>query len=183
MASRSCRCPALASADVVTFRRFQSAVPNGRGTFPGVFALTNGLGRGERLSAADRAWWAAANARGDSLYPDPSTVDPSCYDRELNPGARAWFKDSATELLAITAHYLDLLDRYGVPWVELRSAWPGRVVYEDDVQVVAVPYTHAADWRLVAGRPPGEVLAVPAMPQGAPSSPADVGGRAATRGL
>ena len=138
------------------FRRFQSAVPNARGTFPGVFALANGLGRGGRLSSGDQAWWAAANARGDALYPDPSTIDATCYDRQLNPGARAWFKASATELLAITADYLELLDRYGVPWVELRSAWPGRLVYEDDVQVVAVPYMHAADWSPLMGRRPSD---------------------------
>jgi hypothetical protein len=25
-----------------------------------------------------------------------ATVDPTCYDRERNPGARAWFKETAT---------------------------------------------------------------------------------------
>jgi hypothetical protein len=135
---------------VPTFRRFQSAVPNRRGTFPGVFALANGLARGGLLSSEDYAWWASANKHGDELYTDPSTVDAACYDRIVNPGARAWFKDSASELIAITADYLRLLDRYGVPWAELRSASPGRIVYEDDVQIVAVPYTHPADWRLPA---------------------------------
>jgi hypothetical protein len=36
--------------------------------------------------------------------------------------------------------YLQLLDTHGVECVELRSADPGRVVYEDDVQVVVTPY-------------------------------------------
>ena len=48
-------------------------------------------------------------------YADSSTVVPGCYDRELNPGARAWFRESATELLALAAGYLRLLDRYDVP--------------------------------------------------------------------
>jgi hypothetical protein len=136
---------------VPPFRRFQSAVPNRRGTFPGVFALANGLARGGLLSADDHAWWAAENERGDELYTDPSTVDPACYDRTVNPGARAWFKDSARDLIALTADYLRLLDRYGVPWVELRSASPGRILYEDHVQVVTVPYTYEEHWGMVAG--------------------------------
>ncbi|MCU1671025.1 MAG: hypothetical protein JWP40_3952 [Blastococcus sp.] len=133
---------------MTTYRRFQSAVPNRRGTFPGVFGLTNGLARQGLLSPEDHAWWAAENKRGDELYTDPSTVDPTCYDRTANPGARAWFKATASHLIAVAADYLNLLDRYGVPWVELRSASPGRILYEDDVQVVAVPYTYPADWRV-----------------------------------
>jgi hypothetical protein len=142
---------------VPTFVRFQSAVPNRHARFPGVFALVNGLGRGGLLTPEDHAWWVVENARADSLYPDPSTVDPTCYDRAVNPGARAWFKDSADELLDLTADYLRLLDRYGVPWVELRSAWPGGVVYEDEVQIVAVPYTYAEHWQLT-GAPPAPAL-------------------------
>jgi len=35
--------------------------------------------------------------------------------------------------------YLDLLDRYQVGWIERRSDNPGRIRYEDDVQVVVTP--------------------------------------------
>jgi hypothetical protein len=136
---------------VATFVRFQSAVPNRRGRYPGVFALANGLAAEGRLSPADRAWWAGANQRCDDLYADPSKADPHCYDPVANPGARSWFKASAAELLTITGDYLALLDRYSVPWVELRTASPGRIVYEDDVQVVAVPYRHPDDWPLTSG--------------------------------
>ena len=131
---------------MATYCRFQSAVPNRHGRFPGVFAMANGLGRQGLLDPADHAWWEAENRRGDELYVDPSTVNPTCFDRELNPGARSWFRSSATGLIAMTQACLAMLDRYGVPWVELRSDSPGRVVYADEVQVVAVPYTHAADW-------------------------------------
>lgn len=130
------------------FVRFQSAVPNRGGRFPGVFALANGLARQGRLSAKDLAWWRDANARLTAAYADPATVAPECYDPELNPGARAWFKLPPTPPLEMTRDYLTLLDRYGIGWVELRTTSPGRVVYEDDIQVVAVPYTYEADWRL-----------------------------------
>lgn len=128
------------------FVRFRSAVPNRHGSYPGIFGLANGLATDGRLTAADHAWWAATNAVGDTWYPDPSRTHPDCYDRTLNPGAAAWFRTSATELLALAEGYLQLLDRYDVPWHELRTDRPGRLVYEDDVQVVAVPFRHPEDW-------------------------------------
>lgn len=130
------------------FRRYQSAVPNRRGTYPGVFALANGLAEHGLLDADDHAWLRAANRRAYDLHADPSAADPHCYDRDLNPGARAWFKDPAGELLGFVSGYLALLDRYAVPWVELTTTSPGRVVYEDAVQVVAVPYAYPGDWVL-----------------------------------
>jgi hypothetical protein len=120
------------------FIRFESATPNLRGTYPGVFALANGLARDGRLSEADTRWLRVSNARCDAAYTDPTTVVPDCYDRTLNPGAKAWFKDTADELVELTAGYLDLLDRYGVAWVRRTTDAPGRITYEDDVQVVAV---------------------------------------------
>ncbi|WP_353648352.1 hypothetical protein ABLG96_16120 [Nakamurella sp. A5-74] len=130
------------------FTRFQSAVPNRLGTFPGVFALVNGLGREGSLDTADEAWRRRMNDGITALYLDPTTVDPTCYDRQINPGARAWFRCTATHLLDLTAEYLTVLDRYSVPWVELSTRSPGTVVYADDVQVVAVPYRHPDDWPL-----------------------------------
>lgn len=132
------------------FRRFQSAVPNRRGSFPGIFAMANGLLRAGMLAEADSDWVRRENARGEHAYTDPSTVVPGCYDPVRNPGARSWFKDDAHELLAMAREYAVLLDRYDVAWVELRTAHPGRIVYEDEVQVVAVPFTHEEHWPLPA---------------------------------
>lgn len=138
--------------------RFQSAVPNGRRSFPGIFALANGLRDSGMLSGADAAWVRDENRRADLTYTDPSTVIENCYDSVVNPGARSWFRESATDLIAMARRYTRLRDAYDVPWVELRSSRPGRIVYEDDVQVVAVPYTHAEHWPFgrtaSASRPP-----------------------------
>ena len=128
------------------FVRFQSAVPNRSGAHPGIFALANGLASDERLAVEDREWWTAANARAELLYADPTSVGARVYDHEINPGAASWFRESATELLAMSRGYLDLLDRYAVPWVELRTSTPGQIVYEDDVQVVTVPFKYPNDW-------------------------------------
>lgn len=121
-------------------------VPNPRGTLPGVFALANGLAGDRLLTPEDAAWVRTSNDHANRAYLDPTSVVADCYDPIENPGARSWFRSSASELLELTQGYLDLLDRYGVRWVELRTNTPGRITYEDDVQVVAVPFAYPDDW-------------------------------------
>ncbi|MFF2346994.1 hypothetical protein [Pseudarthrobacter sp. NPDC058119] len=101
------------------FIRYQSAVPNRRGRCPGVFAMANGLGTEGLLNEADRQWLRIGNANASANYVDPTTAAADC---------------------------LDLLDRNDIPWTALRTRNPGRIVYEDEVQVVAVPYTHETHW-------------------------------------
>lgn len=130
------------------FHRFQSAVPNRRGSFPGIFAMTNGLRDAGLLTPADEEWVRRENALGEAAYTDPSTVVADCYSPRINPGARSWFTGEADELLEMARRYAALLDRYEVPWVELRTTRPGRVVFEDADQVVAVPFVHEEHWPL-----------------------------------
>ncbi|WP_306318704.1 MULTISPECIES: hypothetical protein [unclassified Streptomyces] len=120
--------------------RFQSATPDQRGQFKGVFGLVNNLARDGRLTAEEDRFRKANNAWYDAAYTDPSTVDPSVYDQVVNPGATAWFKPSAAHLIDRVAGYVAILDAHGVDCRAVRSADPGRVVYEDDVQVVVVPH-------------------------------------------
>ena len=124
---------------VVWFVRFQSAVPNARGTYPGVFALANGLAHANRLNDADRAWWRAGNDALERAYLDPATVDPTVFDRSVHRSVSCWFKESSAHLLSAVAGYTALLDRYAVPWVRLRSDDPGVLLYEDADQVVVAP--------------------------------------------
>ncbi|MDX3072565.1 hypothetical protein ACIP98_19200 [Streptomyces sp. NPDC088354] len=120
--------------------RFQATVPNRHGRHPGLFALVNGLGRSGVLSAEDDRFWRENNAWYEAHYTNPSTVDPTVYDRAVNPGAAAWFKHTAGELLDRTAGYLELLARHHVACERLESSRPGRIIYEDDHQVVVVPH-------------------------------------------
>lgn len=124
---------------LVDYVRFQASEPNRRMSYPGVFALANGLAHSGRLSAADQAWWRTHNDLMNAAYTDPASVDPSVYDRDRHPGARAFFRADALELLDLTRGYLDLLDRYGVGGREIRTFDPGRILYADDAQVVAEP--------------------------------------------
>ncbi|CAM5337992.1 hypothetical protein SVIOM342S_02320 [Streptomyces violaceorubidus] len=124
----------------VQYLRFQSPHRNSRGHFTGVFGLVNNLAREGRLSDEQETFRRRNNRWHDAAYTDPSTVDPRVYDEAVNPGAAAWFKPSATHLLARVSGYLEILSAHGVDCRALRSADPGRVIYEDDVQVVVVPH-------------------------------------------
>lgn len=125
---------------LVEYVRYEATEPNRRMTYPGVFALANGLAHTKRLTPEDLTWWRTHNDLMNDAYPDPAATDPSVYDRDLHPGARAFFRADAHDLLRITRGYLDLLDRYDVGWRELRTYDPGRILYADDVQVVAEPW-------------------------------------------
>lgn len=139
---------------MIEFVRYQSAVPNRNGRYPGVFALANGLRHHGLLTDEDAEWHREANRRATAAYVDPTTVDPDCYDQSRNPGAKAWFAGEAVDLLALTDPYLDLLGRYNAPWVRITSRTPGQIVYRDDVQIVAVPHTYPADRRSLTSRQP-----------------------------
>ena len=119
--------------------RYQAVEPNSRGCFTGIFGLFNGLARGGRLTEEQEAFRRTNNAWYDAAYTDPSKVDPTVYDRTINPGAAAWFKAEATHLLDRVHGYLAILDAHGVEWRRLDSDDPGRVIYEDADQVVVVP--------------------------------------------
>ncbi|WP_426997854.1 hypothetical protein [Pseudarthrobacter sp. N5] len=126
--------------ECVTFLRYQATRPNSRGLYVGIFGLANGLARNGNLSPEDHAWWRNANSWYDRAYPDPHAVDPTVYDRASHPEAQAWFKSSAAHLLERVPGYLELLDRHNVGWEELRSAMPGKILDEDDVQIVVNPF-------------------------------------------
>lgn len=126
------------------FVRFQGTTRSPRGHFPGVFALANGLAREGRLNEAEHRFWRAGNDWFDAVYTDPSTVDPAVYDPDLHPGAVAWFKADAAHLIVRVTGYLELLATHGVECERMESSDPGRIIYEDGDQVVAVPWTTGA---------------------------------------
>lgn len=121
--------------------RFQSPHPGRRGVHTGVFGLTNLLGRSGRLTVEQHHAWRGGNEWYDAAYPDPSDTDASVYDESVNPQATAWFKSSATHLLDRVPEYLDILRAHGVECDRVESNDPGRIIYEDDVQIVVVPRT------------------------------------------
>ncbi|MFC1403983.1 MULTISPECIES: hypothetical protein [Streptacidiphilus] len=109
-----------------------------------MFALANGLGRAGALSEEEHRFWRSGNDWYEANFTNPSTVDPTVYDRVLNPGAEAWFKAMAGEVIDRVNGYLELLAAHGVSCERLESSAPGRVIYEDDDQIVVVPWEAAS---------------------------------------
>jgi hypothetical protein len=128
------------STGPAAYVRFQGTVRHPRGHLPGVFALVNGLAREGRLSAEQERFRRVNNDWYDAAYTDPSTVDATVYDHDVNPGAVAWFKSSAHELVDRVDGYLEILAAHRVAWRRVESSDPGRIVYEDAHQVVVVPH-------------------------------------------
>nr|WP_211116479.1 hypothetical protein [Glycomyces buryatensis] len=126
-------------AEPIHYVRFESVHRNQRGYFTGVFGLVNTLAKQGRLTDEQESFRRSNNDWYNEAYLSPSTVDPTVYDHEVNPGAAAWFKPSATHLIERVPGYLEILTAHGVEFRTVRSAAPGRVIYEDEVQVVVVP--------------------------------------------
>ena len=131
--------------------RFESPHPGTRGVRAGVFGLANALARSGKLTAEEQAAWRAGNDWFNAAYPDPTDADPDIYDRSVNPQATAWFKGTATHLLERIPVYLDIFRAHGVECLRVKSDDPGRIIYEDAVQVVVVP---RGGERVVAMWPP-----------------------------
>ncbi|MEU1667654.1 hypothetical protein ABZ547_29605 [Streptomyces sparsogenes] len=127
-------------ANEALYVRFQSTIRNGRGHFTGVFGLVNGLARDGKLTAEQERFRRANNDWYNAANPDPSSVDPTVYDHKLHPGAAAWFKCTSRDLIKRVDGYLEILAAHGIECRMMRSSDPGRIVYEDEYQIVVVPH-------------------------------------------
>ncbi|RII16951.1 hypothetical protein DSC45_14405 [Streptomyces sp. YIM 130001] len=122
------------------FVRFQSTTRGPRGRFSGVFGLANGLARAGKLDEAQHCFWRTSNDWYDANFTNPADVDPTVYDARINPGATAWFKATAVHLIERVTGYLDLLEAHGVGCERVESSNPGRIIYEDEEQIVVIPW-------------------------------------------
>jgi hypothetical protein len=124
------------------FVRFQSPHLDDSGVHLGVFRLLNVVGWNGELSDEDEAYRQRQNEWFENAFPDPSTVDGAAYACDGKPGATAWFKAETSEhLVQALRRHLEILDKHGVPWERLESSDPGRIVYEDEWQVIVRPST------------------------------------------
>lgn len=118
--------------------RYCSRYPNQHGAHVGLFGMVNVLGRHGMLAPDEEQFRREANAWYEAAYPDPCRANPNAYD---HPRTASWFRSSATSLLTRIPGYLAILDSHRIAWQQLVTSDPGRIVYEDAVQVVAVaPY-------------------------------------------
>ena len=119
--------------------RYQSPVPDRRGRRIGIFGLVNMLGHRGLLTAEEEHFRRTTNDWYDATYVNPSTVDPTIYDSDVNPRAAAWFDSTAVQLMEPIPGYLAILAAHNLPCERYTSTDPGRVIYRDPHQVVVVP--------------------------------------------
>ena len=127
------------------FIRFQAAAPDGRGRFGGVFSLVNQLAKQGRLTAEQERCRRTMNDWYDAACPDPCLSHPDTYDRRINPGAAAWFRDAATHMIDRVHGYLLILDAHGLAYQRLQSADPGHIIYQDPTRWSPCRTTKRAD--------------------------------------
>ncbi|WP_427886908.1 hypothetical protein ACQHIV_28870 [Kribbella sp. GL6] len=116
-----------------TYVRYQSPVPDRRCRRIGIFGLVNMLAYRGYLTADEERFRRTTNDWYDAAYEKPSGV------YEADPLAASWFKTTATHLLEPIPGYLQILAAHNLPCERYTSAAPGRVLYEDDHQLVVVP--------------------------------------------
>jgi hypothetical protein len=70
-----------------------------------------------------------------------TTSKPPFYRKQNR--AISWFKDTATEHIANLREIMTILDNHGIHTEMIQTDRPGYVVYEDEHQVVAEPFSDA----------------------------------------
>jgi hypothetical protein len=105
------------------------------GIFSALYALED---RGE-LRAGEIEWFRESELWLNKHLPRPDRLAwssrPNAPERALS-----WFKDSAVEHVSRVRALCELLEHKGIPVTELRTEKPGYVVYQDEYQVVAMPF-------------------------------------------
>src|SRR3569833_4330538 len=125
----------------MAYVRLQNTKPDDEGRHPGFFGLINNLSRSGRPTPEQEEFRRTTHAWYEAHYTNPATVDPAVYDHAVNPGATACFKETAEELVARAAGFLEILGATGIRCDRLVAPEPpGRVIYEDEDQIVVVPH-------------------------------------------
>jgi hypothetical protein len=113
------------------------------GVEDGTFGLAYELRDSSDVASADRALltetltWFEKNLETPTRF--NRTKAKGFYRRKTR--GIAWFKDTSTEHLARMHQIKDVLESYGHSVVMVTEARVGYVTYEDDVQVLAEPFS------------------------------------------
>ncbi|WP_062269677.1 hypothetical protein [Endozoicomonas arenosclerae] len=66
-------------------------------------------------------------------------LTPDIFDQTSCREGICWFKDTQTDLINKVRELIPTIERCGLKVSEQKSRDPGKVIYEDDHQVVAIP--------------------------------------------
>ena len=107
----------------------------------GVFSALDDLERRGELAAYELEWFQVTEAWFNKHLRRP---DRFAWSSRPNAPERAisWLKLSATNHVRRMRELVALLEHKDIPVRELRTERPGYVVYEDDHQVVAIPFAN-----------------------------------------
>lgn len=113
------------------------------GVGDGAFGLAYELRDSSRVDEEDRKLLAEMLAWFEKCLPTPDRFNRTTsrgFDRRRTRGI-AWFKDSANECVARMHRIKSILEKYGHSVTMLTETRVGYVTYEDDVQVIAEPFS------------------------------------------
>jgi len=105
----------------------------------GFFKAAYQLWRDNRLSADDDVALRALLDWFDDMLEAPQRFSRSSNKHAHGKGL-SWFKPTADVHIKKAREILDILERNGVLSEMLTTTRPGYVLYEDDIQVCAVPF-------------------------------------------
>ena len=69
--------------------------------------------------------------------PDIQALESNHYS---NPNAISWFKSSAVTHISKMREYIEILKAHDVPVKQLITDRPGKILYEDEFQIAAIPF-------------------------------------------
>jgi len=99
----------------------------------GVFTALYGLADQHSLSDYEMSWFVEQEVWFTKHLKRPP-------DLKDHPKAIGWFKDTATEHVSRMRALCALLEHKDIAIAYFETLKPGRIVYEDEHQVAAVPY-------------------------------------------
>ncbi len=99
----------------------------------GVFTALYGLAEQHMLSDYELAWFDEQETWFRKHLKRPKGI-------KSHPAAILWFKDAATEHISRMRALCALLDHKDIGIAYFETMKPGRIVYEDEHQVAAIPY-------------------------------------------
>ncbi|MDA8586175.1 hypothetical protein N9L47_07840 [Rhodobacteraceae bacterium] len=79
--------------------------------------------------------------RANLTIPDKFNSSKSNGSRDKNTAGLSWFKEDASDAIGRSYELINLLKENGYPIEIIRTERVGYVVYEDDQQVVAEPFS------------------------------------------
>jgi hypothetical protein len=102
----------------------------------GVFAAAHAMIDEGRIAEADRNELAEVVKWFDRILPGGCV-----FGSRLPARAIFWFKASHHEIVQRAWQLVNLLKRHEMPIEMIKTDRPGRVVYEDEMQIAAVPWS------------------------------------------